>query len=144
MKRQILLLAILFLMPTLFSFTGGPKDPWKVPEKYEKLKNPVVADEASITSGKEIFKLYCASCHGESGKGTGKRAVNLDPPPSDFTSAEFQKQSDGSLLYKVYFGHKDMPGMKKKLSLDGINEDSFGKTRNAGDLVNFMRTFGRK
>jgi mono/diheme cytochrome c family protein len=112
MKRQMLLFAILFLMPTLFSFTVGPKDPWKVPEKYEKLKNLVLADESPINSGKEIFKLYCTSCHGERGKGTGKRAANLDTPPSDFTSADFQKQSDGSLLYKVYFGHKDMPGIK--------------------------------
>ena len=116
-----------------------------MPEKYEKLKNPVVADKPSIEAGHEIYKSYCRNCHGMNGKGAGNRSGNLNIPPSNFTSKEFQKQTDGALLYKVYFGHREMPGFKKRLpGIEGLNEGGFGKTRSAGDLINFLRTFAIK
>ena len=119
-------------------------DPWEVPERYEKLKNPVSADKASINSGKEIYNSYCIYCHGKDGTGSGKRAYLLDTPPADFTAESFQQQSDGALLYKIYSGHKDMPGFKKRIpgTKDAI-EGGFGKTRMPGDLVNYIRTFNR-
>jgi mono/diheme cytochrome c family protein len=116
-----------------------------VPEKYEKMKNPVVPDNASVTAGKEIYLSYCTNCHGKKGKGGGNRSENLTTQPTDFTSASFQDQTDGALLYKVYFGHNEMPGFKKKLpGNEGISEDNFGKTRIPGDLVNYLRSFAKK
>ena len=126
------------------SFITAQEDPWKVPEKYQNLKNPVTADEASITSGKELYSEYCVSCHGKDGTGSGQRATKLNTPPANFTSESFQKQSDGALLYKIYSGHKDMPGFNKKLpgNKDAM-EGGFGKTRVCGDLVNYLRSFGK-
>lgn len=145
MKRILKMIAIVAVAVTILSFILPQDDPWKVPEKYEKLKNPVVADEASVKSGKDLYISYCRSCHGLDGKGTGKRAEKLDVPPSDFTSDSFQKQTDGALLYKIYFGHRDMPGFKKKMpgNEDAI-EGTFEKTRFPGDLVNFLRSYARK
>ena len=44
---------------------------------------PVPATSAA--SGKAMFKAYCASCHGESGKGDGPAAPALNTAPSDLT-----------------------------------------------------------
>lgn len=145
MKRSIALISAAVLVTISLSFKLQQDDSWKVPEKYEKLKNPVPMDEASVQSGKEIYTSYCTSCHGLDGKGTGKRAKNLTVHPADFTSAAFQSQTDGALLYKVYFGHEQMPGFRKRLpGKESINENNFGKTRVAGDLVNFLRSFAKK
>jgi mono/diheme cytochrome c family protein len=35
--------------------------------------------------GQNLFKSYCASCHGQLGKGDGPAAKSLKPPPSDLT-----------------------------------------------------------
>ncbi len=144
MKTLIVVPAVVAVIVAALAFNVQP-DPWKVPEKYEKMKNPVVADNASVKSGRELYNSYCRNCHGMDGKGTGKRATNLTIPPSDFTSVVFQQQSDGSLLYKIYFGHKDMPGFKKRIpGNQDVIDGTFGKTRSPGDLINYLRTFAKK
>jgi len=48
----------------------------------------------SQTEGKRLFVHYCATCHGDSGKGDGQNAYNLDPAPPDFgTSLKQHPQS---------------------------------------------------
>ena len=37
-------------------------------------------------SGQEMFKSYCAVCHGEDGKGNGPAASALKVPPTDLTT----------------------------------------------------------
>jgi mono/diheme cytochrome c family protein len=39
-----------------------------------------------VASGKSIFAINCASCHGPAGKGDGPAAAALNPKPRDFTS----------------------------------------------------------
>ena len=145
MKRILVILGVITFITITLSFMSNQDDPWKVPEKYQKLKNPVIADDASINSGKELYDSYCLSCHGKDGKGTGQRAYKLKTSPTDFTSDSFQKQTDGALLYKIYSGHRDMPGFKKRIpgNKDAI-EGGFGKTRMPGDLVNYIRSFNKK
>ena len=136
---------IVALFTTIVSFSQQQEDPWKVPEKYEKMKNPVVADDASVKAGKELYVQHCTSCHGKKGKGDGYKAENINTTPTDFTSASFQKQTDGALLYKISYGHRDMPAFKKRIpSNEDVIEGSFGKTRSPGDLINYLRTFANK
>ncbi len=52
----------------------------------EKREQKPVARQASVASAKETFLRYCASCHGEDGKGGGPAAVAMKPPPSDLTT----------------------------------------------------------
>ncbi len=145
MKRILTILGVAAVITVAYSFILNQEDPWKVPEKYQHLKNPVVADEASINSGQEIYTSYCASCHGNDGKGTGLRSATLDTPPADFTTESFQKQTDGALLYKIYSGHRGMPGFSKKIPGDkDALAGGFGKTRMPGDLVNYVRSFYKK
>ena len=36
------------------------------------------------TEGRRLFAHYCATCHGERGRGDGQNAYSLDPKPPDF------------------------------------------------------------
>lgn len=103
---------------------------WPVPEKYQKMKNPVAASDDSVEAGEDLWKTHCKSCHGKEGLGDGPKAAQLDTPAGDFTSAKFQKQTDGALFYKTLEGKGDMPSYKKKIP----NEEDLWH------LVNFMRT----
>ena len=46
----------------------------------------VPAPPTSPASGKEMFKTYCASCHGTDAKGGGPAAAALKSAPSDLTA----------------------------------------------------------
>ena len=102
---------------------------WKVPSKYVTMKNPIPAkQDASI--GKLLFDKHCKSCHGKEGYGDGPKAADMKGDLSDFSTAEFQKQTDGELFYKTSFGRDDMPEFTKILPDD---EDRWL-------IVNYMRT----
>jgi len=53
-----------------------------IPEAYGGLINPVVADEASLARGAEIYATHCATCHGDGGMGDGPDAESLNPAPA--------------------------------------------------------------
>lgn len=57
---------------------------------------PVAASAAGdATAGKVLFTTNCESCHGASGKGDGPVGAALQPPPRDFTTADFKFDTDG-------------------------------------------------
>lgn len=131
MKKSVLLLSIAFSAFFLLAFvTKKYNDPWPVPEKYQKMANPVKADAESVAKGKALWGQHCKSCHGTKGKGDGPKAAQLDTECGDFTTADFQKQSEGAMFYKTYEGRKDMPSYKKKIP--DQNE--------IWAIVNYMRT----
>jgi mono/diheme cytochrome c family protein len=147
MKKALFLLTITAFAVSAFSFTDRmQEDPWAhVPDNFKGLKNPVTPDKASLEAGKVLYSSYCLACHGADGKGNGNRASRLKGVPSDFTQQAFKAHSDGEILYVIYSGHDQMPGFKKKL-LPGKAEvvtGTFGKTRNPGDLVNYVRSFAK-
>lgn len=111
---------------------GGPavQDPWEVPTKYKKLKNPYVDFSDKEQIGRVLYSQHCKSCHGTKGKGDGKKAANLDTPTGDFTEASFQAQTDGEIYYKSFVGRGDMPNFEKKIKDD---EDRWL-------IVNYLRT----
>src|SRR5512142_1549566 len=49
--------------------------------------------------GKRLFAQYCATCHGDEGKGDGQNASNLNPPPPDLTSPKDAR--DAAYLRRV-------------------------------------------
>jgi mono/diheme cytochrome c family protein len=115
---------ILFLVAaaSLLLFAFAPvlqdKKPWPVPENAKKMKNPLKSDAEAITIGKNLYAKHCRSCHGKTGEGDGTKAAELKTHPGDFTSEEFQKQTDGELYYKTTEGREDMPEFKKKIASD--------------------------
>ena len=113
----------------LYSFTSYVKEEWKVPAEYENMKNPVPADQDKAI-GQSLYSKHCKSCHGAEGYGDGPKADDLDGDLGDFSSEDFQAQSDGALYYKTTIGRDDMPEYTKKMPND---EDRWL-------IVNYMRT----
>jgi mono/diheme cytochrome c family protein len=89
----------------------NPK-PWPVPDNYKSMKNPVTFDK---TAAAALYSTHCKSCHGKEGLGDGPKSAQLDTPSGDFSTAAFQKQTDGTIFYKTLEGRGDMPSFKKKL-----------------------------
>src|SRR3989304_5628594 len=124
-NRFITASIMLFVIAGMFSMSfvnytqdGKKKKPWVVPEKSKIIKNPVKSDEASMGSGKTLYNKHCKSCHGAKGLGDGPKSKELDTPTGDFSTSEFQGQTDGELFYKTKEGRDDMPSFKKKITDD--------------------------
>lgn len=129
LKNVLFLGAITF---GLFAFTAAQTE-WVVPDNYEKMTNPTdPADDEGLEIGEELYMKHCKSCHGKEGLGDGPKAEEQKGELGDFSSSEFQSQSDGALFYKSKIGRDDMPDFSKKISSD---EDMWF-------IVNFMRTLG--
>ena len=106
------------------------KKPWIVPDKNASMKNPIASDKESLANGKSLWATHCKSCHGTKGLGDGSKAAQLKTEPGNFSLPETQKQSDGSLFYKISEGREDMPSFKKKIA----DQDDIWS------LVNYIRT----
>ena len=48
------------------------------------------AEKGDPAKGKQVYSLYCQTCHGEAGNGQGPAGKALNPPPRDFTKAQFK------------------------------------------------------
>src|SRR2546423_12842641 len=55
-------------------------------EQPKKEIKHVPVGPTSAASGSEMFKTYCAVCHGPDGKGSGPAASALKVPPADLTT----------------------------------------------------------
>lgn len=126
--KNILFIGILSF--AFLSFIGIIQEEWVVPDKYQNMKNPTDPNE-DLSIGKSLYAKHCQSCHGKEGYGDGKKAEDVEGDLGDFSTEEFQAQSDGALFYKTTFGRDDMPAYDKKISSD---EDRWL-------IVHYMRTF---
>lgn len=114
MKKTMLSSLLCLSVFAMFSFYTFDQDEWVVPEKYEKMQNPTDPNE-DLSIGKSLYAKHCQSCHGKQGYGDGKKAAEVEGDLGDFSSEEFQAQSDGALFYKSYIGRNDMPNYEKKI-----------------------------
>jgi mono/diheme cytochrome c family protein len=130
MKMKYYLIGLLMVSAIFFSFTYDQEKPWEVPEKYEKMANPVKSDAESIKIGKGLWTKHCASCHGKTGAGDGTKAAQLETPMEDISTSAVQEQSDGALYYKISEGRDEMPSFKKKIP----------EAEDLWAVVNYMRS----
>lgn len=112
------------VIASLFVFFSFTIPTWEIPEKYQKVKNPY--PEKGIETGQKIYKKTCAVCHLTNG--TGNDVIT----PIDFTSDEFQAQTDGTFYYKITEG-------KKGTAMKAYGDDYAEKK--LWYLVNYLRTF---
>lgn len=87
------------------------------------------------TPGGEVFRTYCATCHGTSARGDGPLAASMRKKPADLT--EIAKRNGGEFPSELVFrtidgrnpvrghGGPDMP----------VWGDAFSRSREAGDEV---------
>jgi mono/diheme cytochrome c family protein len=108
-------------------------------------KEPV--RRADITSGKNMFVNYCASCHGVDGKGNGPVAVALKPAPTDLTTlakANEGKYPAGFVSTVLKFGRNpaahgssDMPVWGSRFKMIDPNQDPTGQ-QHIDDVVAYI------
>ncbi len=95
----------------------------------------VDAEEADAAKGKQIYEIYCQSCHGPAGDGQGPIGKALDPAPRDFTRGEFKFGSKDGQIFKIIrdgTGSKDMESFSDRLK----DEDMW-------NLVHYVKRFSR-
>lgn len=56
--------------------------------------NPGSATAGDAAAGKSVYDVNCMSCHGPTGKGDGPVGAVLNPPPRDFSTAQFKFDTD--------------------------------------------------
>jgi len=56
---------------------------------------PLGASAGNTGAGKAVYTTNCAACHGDKGDGQGPVGVTLQPPPRDFSTADFAFDTDG-------------------------------------------------
>lgn len=119
------LFAVLFIIASpIFLFTSiiscnadkQPDKEWNAPGHAKELINPVSDTAAISQKGKELYNLYCSSCHGEIGFGNGAARGPLGDRPANFHAEKFKRQSSGEIFWKLTTGRKDMPSFEKTLS----------------------------
>jgi len=115
----------------------------------EPAAQPQTEMRQRVTGG-EVFRTYCATCHGPSGRGDGPLASSMRRKPADLT--EIAKRNGGEYPSEIVYhtidgktpirghGGPDMP----------VWGDAFARSRDGGDavavkeridsLVNFIRT----
>ena len=73
---------------------------------------PSAQSQSAFYSGSDVYKTYCAVCHGPSAKGDGPLAASLKKRPPDLT--QFAKQNDGKypadMVLKIIDGRQQVAG----------------------------------
>jgi mono/diheme cytochrome c family protein len=80
--------SIFLLLPLLFSAAS-----LTMAQDNDKSVQKTAIQQTSPASGGEMFKTYCAVCHGKDAKGGGPAAVELKKAPPDLTT--LAKRHDG-------------------------------------------------
>jgi mono/diheme cytochrome c family protein len=83
--------------------------------------------QAANSSGADIYKVKCVSCHAADGRGS---AVGKSLHAADLDSPKVQQQSDAQLMEVIQNGRGSMPPFKYSLSEAQI-----------ASLVKYIRTF---
>jgi mono/diheme cytochrome c family protein len=96
MKMAMFVVAV-FSVAAAGMASDGPSD-WlrNVAEKDRVRVNPLAGDDSAIAAGAQLFRQYCASCHGVAAAGIGRR-------PS-LRTARVHDASDGELQWLLRNG----------------------------------------
>ena len=81
------------------------------------LKNPLPADEATLSAGRALYEKHCAFCHGADGSGPAGNGMQFYPPvPSLKAPAEPLQDGQVFSIVKLGIRYTAMPGFGKALS----------------------------
>jgi len=128
-RNNLAVILILFSGVSLVGFSSGndfpvndfsknlsQQDRWIAPAWADTLKSPYHNEPLTLAQGEDLFSLYCASCHGDSGYGDGAAGGALGQKPANFHDTLVTKQSDGALFWKLSTGKGNMPPFKDVFS----------------------------
>ena len=98
---------------------------------------PVTRAAGDAAAAKENYHEYCATCHGESGKGDGPKAATLATKPKDFTDCkQMQAITDEDMFAVIKDG-----GPARQLSRDMAAWGDALEDQEIADLVAYIRSF---
>ncbi len=88
----------------------------------EIIYNPFVITEEGLDRGKELYDIFCATCHGEKGDGNGylvREDGGVYPAaPANFLTDEFVAASNGRYYHALIYGKNVMGGYSDKISYE--------------------------
>ncbi|MCF8386819.1 MAG: cytochrome c [Bacteroidales bacterium] len=72
----------------------------------KELHNPLEANEENLAMGKEQYRIFCASCHGEQGKGDGHLYTSklFTAKPTSLVDDYVQEKPDGEIYHVITMG----------------------------------------
>lgn len=154
MRRTFVIAAIAFAVAFVFGASGcgnkeeqggGQKTPPRkagpapAPTPGSQLK-PSAGDSKGLAEAKKIFKMQCAQCHGESGRGDGLAAAQLDPKPRNYTDKKWQKSvTDKEIRDTILKGGAAMG----KSPLMPANPNLHDKPEVLDGMVELVRSFAK-
>lgn len=107
--------------------TGIASAQWEDRDATEDLKNPIAPSADSLAKGKMLFKVYCAACHGMTGRAESE-VVARGMPANDLTDDYVQADlTEGWVFGTITFGSAIMPPY-------GRAGDMNGDARGSNDL----------
>jgi Cytochrome c len=115
--------ARLLMLAALAAFTAAPAS----------AQTPGAAVPESHVGGKSVFTTYCASCHGESGRGNGAVAIFLRRRPADLTQIAIRNKGTfpADQVYAMIDGRKVVkPHGESQMPVWG---DAFAKSATDSD-----------
>jgi mono/diheme cytochrome c family protein len=106
---------------------------------------------AATTSGAEMYRTYCAACHGKGGRGDGSLASQLATRPSDLTT--LAQRNGGSFpfeaVYRVVDGrnpvkaHGAMPAWGEAFADSGGGADRTKARERLTQLTQYVASIQR-
>ena len=143
LSRKILVLIMLWI--PILALAGE--------EKKGVIYKP--ASPTSAASGQEMFRSYCASCHGVDAKGSGPAASALKVAPTDLT--QLAKKSGGKFptdrVRTAIEGDANYPGHGSKdmpvwgtifLSMRGSGDPKAVVVQRVSNLTNYVESLQAK
>jgi len=86
----------------------------------EIINNPYPITTAGLESGKELYNVFCATCHGENGGGAGylvrEDGGKYPVQPANFLADEHVLASNGRYYHSIMYGKNLMGSYKDKIS----------------------------
>jgi mono/diheme cytochrome c family protein len=145
----ILVLAISLAAQT----TGGAQSPSSSPQAGKPEIKNVPAIYTNPSSGRQMYDAYCASCHGQGGKGNGPAAPALKVAPTDLTQLTaknggvFPENHVAQVIkgdsMTAAHGSKDMP-VWGPLFLNLAQQDPAKEQLRVRNLTKYIGTMQRK
>lgn len=87
-------------------------DPPLSQQEAERLTNPVPPGQQALAEGGRLFEIYCAPCHGTTGRGDGPVAAKISRP-ANLQAPKYAQAPDGFFYYVIRDGAPMMPPMRE-------------------------------
>lgn len=101
---------------------------------YEPWKSREFS-QANVQRGSQIYKEYCAQCHGFTGQGDGPAAPDLEPRPAVHANISFSQLPEDYLFNVIYYGGKGV-GKSPLMPYWGL---TIGGKQGVADVIAYLK-----